>query len=253
MKIIGVTQARINSSRLPRKVLLKINEKTLLEYHLERAKQSRFVNKWIVATTDETESDLICEIATNLSITSYKGSISNVLERFYQAVKDENPDYIVRITSDCPLIDPYVIDEVIKGCVNGNYDYGCNSFPLTFPDGIDVEIFTFEALKKARAEATLESEFEHVTPYIWKNCYHQNGKLFNSFSYNAEKNYSSFRLTVDEPRDFELIKILIENLGYEKTWKEYVEYLEKNPELLKINDTITRNEGYIKSINNDSK
>ncbi|MFY9311351.1 MAG: glutamate-1-semialdehyde 2,1-aminomutase [Bacteroidia bacterium] len=251
MKVIGVTQARINSSRLPRKVLLPVKGKSLLEYHLGRAKKSRQVDKWIVATTDEAESNLICEIAANLSIDSYKGSVSNVLERFYQAVKKENPDYIVRITSDCPLIDASVIDEVVKGCVDGGFDYGCNSFPLTFPDGIDVEIFTFDALKKARAEASLESEFEHVTPYIWKNCHHQNGKLFSSFSYNAEKDYSSYRLTVDEPRDLELIKLLIENLGYDKSWKQYVEYLEKHPELLDINSAIQRNEGYQKSINND--
>ena len=110
MKIIGVTQARIGSSRLPRKVLLTINDKTLLEYHLERAMQSKLVNKWIVATTDEPESDLICEIANKLKISSYKGSLNDVLDRFYQSVKNENPDYVVRVTSDCPLLDAALVD-----------------------------------------------------------------------------------------------------------------------------------------------
>ena len=123
MKIIGVTQARIGSSRLPRKVLLTINDKTLLEYHLERAMQSKLVNKWIVATTDEPESDLICDIANKLQISSYKGSLNDVLDRFYQSVKNENPDYVVRVTSDCPLLDATLVDEVVQFCIDNKLDY----------------------------------------------------------------------------------------------------------------------------------
>jgi spore coat polysaccharide biosynthesis protein SpsF len=251
VKIIGVTQARIASSRLPRKILLSIKGKSLLQYHLERAKQSKMVDEWIVATSDEADSELICKIADQLSISSYKGSMNNVLDRFYQAVKNESPDYVVRITSDCPLIDPVLIDAVVEACVKGNYDYASNTLEPSFPDGVDVEIFSFNALKKAHTEASLQSELEHVTPYIWKNCSHFNGKLFNSFSYKSEKNYSSYRLTVDEPNDFELIRILIENMGEDQPWQKYIEYLDQYPEVKKINSSIKRNQGYQTSIQND--
>ncbi len=251
MKIIGVTQARISSTRLPKKVLLKIKGKSLLQYHLERAQKSKLVTKWIVATTEEKESNLICEIATSLNISCFKGSTDNVLDRFYQSVKDEKPDYIVRITSDCPLIDANLIDEVIKGCLKEACDYASNTINPTFPDGVDIEVFSFYALEKAWVNASLQSELEHVTPYIWKNCKHHNGKLFKSFSYESDKDYSSFRLTVDEINDFELVKILIENLGGDKPWKNYIEYLEQHPEILKINSSISRNEGFRKSLDKD--
>ncbi len=238
---------------MPRKVLMTIKGKSLLEYHLHRAKKSKLVNKWIVATTDELESELICEVADKLSVGYFKGSLNDVLDRFYQAVKNENPDYVVRITSDCPLIDACVIDEVVKGCTTGAYDYASNTLRPTFPDGTDIEVFSFKALKKAWEEATLNSDREHVTPYIWKNCKHHLGKLFSSFSYEESQDYSAYRLTVDEQRDFELIKHLIEKLGDDKPWKNYIEYLMLNPELTKINSDIKRNEGYQKSIENDKK
>ncbi len=247
MKIIGITQARISSSRLPRKVLLKINEKSLLQYHLERAKKSKLVNKWIVATTDENESDLICEIASKLSIDSFKGNLEDVLDRFYQSVKNENPDYIVRITSDCPLIDASIIDDVIKSCIDEKVEYMSNTLKPTFPDGMDVEVFTFAALEKAWKDSKIQSEREHVTPYIWKNSSYFDQTIFTCKNFIGSDDFSNYRLTVDQREDFNLVKELIEVLGDNKTWMEYVTYIKNNQSLFSTNSTIKRNEGYMKS------
>ncbi len=251
MKIIGITQARIGSSRLPSKVLLKINNITLLEYHLTRAKQSRLVDKWIVATTDELGSDDICAIARKLSIDTYKGNVNDVLDRFYQASKNENSDYIVRITSDCPLIDPELIDIVIDRCIAGNFDYFSNTLEPTFPDGVDVEIFRFSALEKAWNEAELSSEREHVTSYIWKKSTFLGNSLFYSGNYRNSEDLSFLRMTVDEKADYELVEKLIKALGSDKKWALYSDYLRNNSYLLEMNSNIKRNEGYIKSTKND--
>lgn len=251
MKIIGVTQARIGSSRLPNKVLLKINGKTLLEYHLERAKESKLINKWIIATTHESGSNLICEEATKLSLDCFKGNLDDVLDRFYNAVKHHQPDYVVRITSDCPLIDPEIIDKVVRVCLEEKMDYVSNTLHPTFPDGMDVEVFTFSALKKAWNESLLSSEREHVTPYIWKNSTFFNNSLFQSTNFYAQQDFSKIRLTVDQKEDFELIKILIENIGSNKSYLEYVDYLKKNQNLLHLNSKVIRNEGFMKSTEKD--
>ena len=241
MKILGVTQARIGSSRLPRKVLLTINEKTLLEYHLERAMQSKLVNKWIVATTDEPESNLICDIANKLQISSYKGSLNDVLDRFYQSVKNENPDYVVRVTSDCPLLDAALVDEVIQFCIDNKLEYFSYVFQEVYPDGLDVEVFRFKALEEAWNNATNAVDREHVTPYIRRNS-----EVIIPKS-NIDKKYSELRITVDEISDFEVIQHLIQQLGANQPWKIYADYLFQNKKIKNINHSILRNEGYMKS------
>lgn len=241
MKIIGVTQARIGSTRLPGKVLLQVNGKSLLEYHLQRASKSRLVNQWVVATTDENDSDLICQIAQNNNTESFKGSLNDVLDRFYQAVKDKNADYIVRVTSDCPLIDAELIDKTIQFCINNQLEYHSNQSQEAYPDGLDVEVFTFKALEAAWNEASASADREHVTPFIRRNA-----KLITADEILAPE-YSAVRITVDEPSDFEVIRHLIETLGAELPWKSYADYLLENKNIQNINHSIFRNEGYMKS------
>lgn len=225
MKIIGVTQARIGSSRLPGKVLLSIKKKTLLQYHLERAIKSRWVDKWIVATTNEPGSDMICKIAEQLSVASFRGSIHDVLDRFYQAVKNDAPDYVVRITSDCPLVDPELADEVISYTIEKNLFYCCTS--SQFPDGVDVEVFKLTALKEAHENATSPTDREHVTPFIKRRA--QDAKLLHEF--NSEKVYSNIRFTVDEAGDFTAIQTLIEYLGAGARWETYADFIIKHQDL----------------------
>ena len=251
MKVLAITQARYGSTRLPAKVLKEVNGETLLELHLNRILQASKVTKLKVATTTEEGADKIIEIAHRVGVGTYKGSVDDVLERFYFAAKDEHPDYIVRVTSDCPLIDPKVIDKVITACIDGNFDYVSNTLTPTFPDGIDCECFKFSALEKAYNEATLKSEREHVTPYIKKNSTEIGGNLFKSLNVVNDEDYSEYRITVDTQEDFELIKNLITNVGIDKGWKDYIDYLKQHKEVYKLNSMHARDEGYAKSIAND--
>ncbi len=249
MKVIAITQARIGSSRLPEKVLLNVGKDSLLGLHLKRLSKAKKLNKIIVATTHEVGSHKICEIAETLSIACFKGSLDDVLDRFYQAAIKENPDYIVRITSDCPLIDPKLLDEVIERAKAEDLDYYANILEEFYPDGQDIEVFKFSALEKAWKEATLKSEREHVTSYIRNNSSYKGGILFKSNNHGLDDNYNHVRLTVDEPQDLEVIRHLVRELGFDKDWKTYADYYLRTPEIRELNGQIIRNEGYQKSIN----
>lgn len=241
MKVLGITQARIGSSRLPQKILLKIADKTLLQYHLERATKASKVTKWIVATTVEPDSGLISEVADGLGIESYKGDIANVLSRFYEAAKHEQPDYIVRITSDCPLVDPQLIDEIVEFTILNQFNY-CRTSER-FPDGVDVEVFTYKALEDAYLNASLPSDKEHVTPYMRR-------KPEQTGIFESNHDFENIRFTVDEPADFEAVKLMIEKLGIGLSWLDYTNYIINNISLF-TNQQIIRDEGYLKSIKND--
>lgn len=251
MKILAITQARYGSTRLPAKILKEVNGKTLLELHLERILQSKLISKLKVATTTEEGAEYIVEISKKLNVETYQGSINDVLKRFYFAAKDEQPDYVVRLTSDCPLIDAQVIDKVIENCLESGSDYASNTLLPTYPDGVDVEVFKFSALEKAYYEADLKSDREHVTPYIWRNSTFKGQTMFKSINVENEVDLSKHRITVDTIEDFLLIKALIENLGTDKSFVTYINYLESYPELKELNNLHVRNEGYDKSLLND--
>mgnify|MGYP003364154385 CR=1 FL=1 len=253
MKILAITQARYGSTRLPAKILKEVNGRTLLEIHLCRILQSKKINKLKIATTNEEGSKFIVSVADKVGVDYLKGSVEDVLARFYDTAKPENPDYVVRLTSDCPLIDASVIDETIRFAIDGDYDY-VRTDPKCFPDGLDTEVFKFSVLEQAFKEANMVSEREHVTPYIWKNGTAEGGSIFKTANLqNSAGTYSAFeyRITIDEPEDFEVIKSLIITLGIDKTWKEYVDYLEKHIEIKSLNSKFSYNEGYEKSVNND--
>lgn len=250
IKTILITQARTGSTRLPGKVLKEIGGKSLLQIHLDRLKNCKNISEIIVATTVNEEDNVLFDKAIEWGYTASRGSESDVLDRFYQSLKYENPDWIVRVTSDCPLIDPELVDDVIRFAQDNNVDYCSNGFVENFPDGQDVEVFKFSALEKAWQNATLLSEREHVTPYIRNNSDYKGGSLFTSINYPCVSNFSNIRMTVDESRDFELVEILIHKLGVEKYWIEYANYIIEN-NLTKVNDKIIRNEGLLKSLKND--
>jgi len=251
MKILAITQARYGSTRLPAKVLKKVGEKTLLEIHLERILQSKRISLLVVATTDEEGANNIVDIAKKMKVGYFQGDVDDVLSRFYHAAKPENPDYVVRITSDCPLIDPTLMDNVIDSCIDSDFDYVSNTMDPTYPDGVDVEVFRFSALEQAFNEATLRSDREHVTPYIWRNSSYKGGTLFKSSNVENCKDYSNYRITVDTDEDFQVIRCLIENLGASRTWVDYVNFLSDNNQIKEINQQYKRNEGYAKSLLND--
>jgi len=251
MKILAITQARYGSSRLPGKILKTIQGKPLLEIHLERILQSKRISQLKIATTTENGAEKIIEIGNKVGVKSYQGSVDDVLKRFYETALPENPDYVVRLTSDCPLIDPVEIDRVIEACIEQGVDYAANALIPSLPDGLDAEVFKFSALERAYKEAIQKSDREHVTPYIWRNSSVKGGTLFSSYNVTNSIDYSAYRITIDTDKDFKLVEKLIEALGFNKKWQEYIEFLDNHPEIKAINAEYERNEGYAKSLKND--
>lgn len=241
-KVILVTQARMGSTRLPGKVLKQINGKALLEIHLERLQRAKNVDKIIVASTVNEEDEAIIQLANQLKISSFRGAENDVLARYYECLKDYRPEWVVRVTSDCPLIDPALIDAVVSCAVVNDAVYCSNTYLEQFPDGQDIEVFKFSALEKAYQTADLTSDREHVTPYIRKNT--------QVLSFPCFSNFSQVRMTVDEQVDFDVVEALCNNLGIEATWLDYTNFL-LNTDLKNINSQIERNEGYQKSLKND--
>lgn len=252
MDTVLITQARKGSTRLPGKVLKKVRGMELLLIQLKRLKKSKLINKLLVATTDEGRDNEIANLVKEWGYECFRGSENDVLDRYYQAILQLKsiPKWVVRITSDNPLIDPQLVDEVILFAQMENVDYVSNCLVEHYPDGQDIEVFRFSALKTAWEDAKIQSEREHVTPYIRNHSDIMGGKIFTAKNFPCEKDFSSIRMTVDEKQDFKLIEKLINELGTEKSWREYTTYIIDH-NLTEINSEITRNEGYIKSLKND--
>jgi len=253
---LAILQARISSSRLPNKVLKKINGKELLLYEVERIQKSKKIDKLIIATSQDNSDDILEEFCKLNSIECFRGSLDDVLSRYYDCAKDfkENNNIeelnIIRVTGDCPVIDPIVIDKVVTAFENGNYDYTSNTLEPTYPDGMDIEVCKFEALEYAYQNATFKSDREHVTLYI------KNSDRFNKHNYKAKVDFSHLRLTVDEKNDFDLVKDILENLYIENknfTYLDIVAYMTQKPNLLFINSNIGRDEGLTKSLKEDGR
>ena len=252
MKVLLITQARIGSTRLPGKVLLPIGEETILSVHLSRLRECTTTNQIVVATTFEDGVDRLIDICKASEIDYYQGSLEDVLDRFYKAAIQHRPDWVVRVTSDCPLLDSRVVDQVVRKALETNVDYCANIITEDFPDGQDVEVFKFSALQRAWKEATLKSQREHVTPYIRNNSDLQGGELFTAHDVKCHSNFNSIRMTVDEKADLIAIRKLIDELGTSSNWEEYVEYITKHSGSIGNTDII-RNEGYQKSLTKDIK
>jgi len=249
MNVITIIQARMGSTRLPGKVLLTLEGKTVLEHIVERVKSSKHLDDVVVATTISKDDLRIVELCANLGISVYCGSEEDVLDRYYQTAKLFKADNIVRITSDCPVIDPRIIDEVLSLHLHENTDYTSNTIKETYPDGQDVEVFTFAALKTAWKNAKLASEREHVTPYI-----RSNPDIFKHISLEYKDDLSQKRWTLDNVEDLEFLRLLYKYL-YNKNplfgMDEILALISEKPEIEKINQHIIRNEGYLKSLKED--
>ena len=248
-KIVAVIQARVGSKRLPRKVLLDLEDRTVLEHVIYRVKNSKLISDSIVATTILKEDLEIMKLCSSNNIRVYCGSENDVLDRYYQAARLLEADDVVRITADCPLIDTKVIDRVLKLHLFKKTDYTSNAVKETFPDGEDVEVFTFKTLQKAWKDARMLSEREHVTSYMKKHP-----ELFKIANLKNTKNLSEKRWTLDEREDYKFIKLVYEKL-YKKNklfgMEEIIRLLNEHPEYEKINNKIRRNEGYLKSLKKD--
>ncbi|PIY07972.1 MAG: aminotransferase [Flexibacter sp. CG_4_10_14_3_um_filter_32_15] len=250
MNILAIVQARSNSTRFPNKVTQTIEGKSLLEIQIQRMLKSKHIEQFIIATTTDAVDDAICDIAQKMNVPFFRGSEENVLDRFYQSAKDIKPNYVVRLTGDCPLIDAQLIDELIENTLKQDAKYGANCLTPIYPDGQDAEIFTFDLLEEANQKATTITQKEHVTPYISQKA---KESIQKSDFYEVKSNldYGHIRMTVDTKEDFLLIEKLIERLGTEATWKEYTKLIESEKELSSINSSSMRNEGALSSEKQD--
>lgn len=248
MKTVAIIQARMASSRLPGKVMADIAGKPMLFHVVTRAKQARNIDLVIVATSIGTDDDPVEHFCREADIPCFRGSLDDVLDRFYQAARHFQGDTIVRLTADCPLLDPRVIERTVETFLAGNCDYASNALTCTYPDGLDTEVFSFRVLERAWAEATLRSEREHVTPYI-----RNHPDIFRLENVCNTCDLSSLRWTVDEAKDLAFVRAVYEHFG--KTlfgMEEVLSLLDRDPRLLELNAGIGRNEGYIKSLCQDT-
>jgi spore coat polysaccharide biosynthesis protein SpsF (cytidylyltransferase family)/UTP-glucose-1-phosphate uridylyltransferase len=233
--ILAILQSRMSSSRLPGKVLKPILNKPIVAYEIERIKQSKKIDKIVLATSINEDDNPLEELAKSLNIECFRGDLENVLKRYYDCATHYKADIIVRLTGDCPVIDPTIIDEIIESHLNMENDYTSNTLYRTFPDGLDVEVFNYETLKKVYENAVSYDEKEHVTLYI-----HKNKDKFKIGNFQNDIDYSYLRWTLDTIDDFYFFKRLYET---KKTflfnWKEILSFTkDERKYLIDSNQTI---------------
>lgn len=250
--IVAMIQARMGSTRLPNKVMMDLSGKPAIVQLINRLKYSKRIDKIIVVTTNHKADDVIEKICKEINLEYFRGSEEDVLDRYYKAYKEnklnEN-DTIIRITGDCPLIDPELLDKVVDFYNEGKYDYVSNAIEPTFPDGLDTEVFRGKALEEAWLNASLKSEREHVTVYIRNHI-----ETYKIGSYKGSKDLSNLRWTLDEIEDYEFIKEIYDALYKENEiflMNQIEEYIKLNPQIVEKNIKFARNEGYQKSISKD--
>ena len=241
MRVVGIIQARMGSRRLPGKVMMQLGPKTVIEHVVGRLKQAKTIDEVVVATTDGAKDEVIITWCLDNEVLFYRGSENDVLDRYYQAAIKFDADVIVRITADCPMIDPEIVDIIVEGFLSGDFDgYGLSG---EYPDGLDCQVFKFSALKQAWTEAILASDREHVGSYIENT----NPKSFKLGSMSVLKQLGHHRWTLDEPEDYEFLRLLVSDLCKKNEnfrTQDVLDHLDENPKLLSINSNIVRNQSY---------
>lgn len=252
MKVVALIQARMGASRLPGKMLMDIAGKPAIAHVVGRVQQAKKVDLAVVATTTAPADDAIVDWAKTYGVPCFRGSEQDVLDRYYHAAKEHDADVVVRVTGDCPVTDPAVIDRIITEFETGGYDYVSNTIQPTYPDGLDCEVFSFQALEYAWKEATLNSEREHVTPYIWKHP-----ELFRLSNVRCQlsgvsSDLSAERWTLDTMEDLEFLRrVLAEIPDGDFSFETTLRVVGVHPEWRGLNAMHARNVGYEKSLKND--
>lgn len=245
--VLGILQARVSSSRLPGKVLKPILGRPMLQHQLDRVRRARSLDALVVATSTEPGDDAIESLCASAGVRCFRGSLNDVLDRFYQAARPHRPQVIVQLTGDCPLADPGLIDRVVEFFATGNFDIA-GAAP-SFPDGLDVAVFRFATLEYAWTHAVRPSDREHVSQFIVRQP-----DRFRVAGYENDVDLSHLRWTVDEPEDFELVRRIYEALYPANpafTTRDILDLLAAQPALMELNRHIRRNEGLERSLAND--
>ena len=239
MKIVAIIQARMGSTRLPYKVMKKIDGKPMIEILLQRLSKSKHVDEIVIATSTNQNNIPLIEFITGLGFRVVAGSENDVLDRYLKATDESAADVVVRITADCPLVDPRLVDQLIDGFMNCNCDYFSNIDPATYPDGLDIEVFTSNALRQAHAQTSEQYDREHVTPFL------RNSGFFTKGTISNDQDLSLLRWTVDEPADFRVVSDIFDHFSpnIHFGWKEVFQLYKEQPQLFASNSHINRNEG----------
>lgn len=246
--IIAIIQGRMGSKRLPGKVLIRVNDRPLLAYQLDRISKSKKLDRVVVATSTLDGDDVIESFCKDYGVECYRGSEDDVMSRYYECAKQYNPNAVVRITADCPLIDPEIIDKVVQQFEDNNVDYCGNTVPpetSKFPDGSDIEVFSMQALEKASTEVKDKHRREHVTFQFWQDI------NYTSSQYSQEKDWSKYRITVDYPEDFEVVSYIINELKnkcIDGSLSEIINIIDRNQKIKELNSKYSFGQGWKKEI-----
>jgi spore coat polysaccharide biosynthesis protein SpsF len=232
MKVAAIIQARMGSTRLPGKVLKDLGGESVLARVVGRVSRAKLVDEVVVATTHLPEDDVIVSECRRLGVRFFRGEVRDVLDRYFRAAQEVMAEAIVRITSDCPLIEPEITDKTIQAFIDQRPDYASNVLQRTYPRGLDTEIMTSDALARSHREAKAPYEREHVTPYIYENP-----GVFTLLSVKGEKDFSSHRWTVDEPEDLLFLRAVYEAMNNRDyfSWLDVLSLLERDPSLVELN------------------
>lgn len=244
-KVVAIIQARMGSTRLPGKVMKNICGKTVLAHVVERVRASQGVGSIVIATTIKGPDNAVAEEAAHLDVKVFRGSQEDVLSRYYLAAVENKADIVVRVTSDCPLFDAHILDDMLhlfeqQELAGEPIDYLSNSLVRSFPLGLDAEIFTFAALERAYREATKDYEREHVTPYLY-----QHPEIFRVLNFPHVPDLSCYRWTLDTPEDFLVIKTIYETLGRDGkifSTEAILQLMKERPELAALNAHVHQKE-----------
>jgi spore coat polysaccharide biosynthesis protein SpsF len=237
MKITAIVQARMGSTRLPGKVLMDLGGKTVLARVLHRLHRASRIHEVVVATTNCAGDDAVVTECARLQISCFRGSEHNVLDRYVRTAEKCRSDLIVRVTADCPLVDPELVNEVVDACITRQVDLSCNDVPHTFPRGLDVEAFTSETLYRVHDMAKQPCQCEHVTALIYDRP-----DIFRTYAIKGPRNLSHLRWTVDTIEDLQLIRAIYAHFQNRDDfgWREALELVDRHPELAEINAHIAQ-------------
>lgn len=245
MTTLAIVQARMGSTRLPGKVMRAVNGVPLIELLLCRLASAESVDRVVLATSEQSENDPLARHVRSLGIDVFQGSETDVLDRFYRAALPYQPSAVVRITGDCPLVDPALVDAVVNRYLVSPGGYVSNTNPPTYPDGLDVEVFAFAALAKAAALTDRPFDREHVTPFL------RESGLFDVVNVTGAEDFSAERWTVDDPEDFAVVAAVFEFFAprIDFGWREVLALRHAQPELFTANRGTSRNEGAVLTVN----
>jgi spore coat polysaccharide biosynthesis protein SpsF len=250
MRVVAIVQARMNSARFPGKIMAPLAGKRVLDHVVDRLAMASTIDSTMIATTGTPVDDVVEQYCKQRALYCFRGSEEDVLDRIHGAAETVQADTIVRITADCPLLDPEVVDVVVSAFKRGAFDYVANTLIPTYPDGLDTEVFSREALNRAQKSATLSSEREHVTPYIWKHP-----ELFRLYNVRNDHDYSNLRWTIDEPSDLNHLQSLFDMASNSSPMlmRDIISLLELHPKFSDPQGRPSRNEGYRTSLLTDSE